>query len=324
MRSCRSLAQRDVVTGLPNTRAFERAIDRRLASRAPFALLVGDFDAMSFPEDHDEGMRLLADALRGVLGPDTDLARVGADELAVLTACDGLEQAAQLAVRLERTLCETGALVTFGWSAFPREGRRASPCTAPPTSGSTRGGCCASRACTSRTPSAPEESAPDSHGVSSGARRGSKGCDLVGDDLLRRVAFCDRRCAARLRRPARPPARPARRRRGRRGAVGPLAWNAILRDVDAPGFFVDAPGSPCFRRVGRTPARASSPSRSAAVVLGLGPLAAGPGRRVAAAALCSAGSPPFSSTSISTRPASLHLSRRDRTDWRSAPGLSCG
>ena len=60
-----------------------------------------------------------------MLGPDTDLARVGADELAVLTACDGLEQAAQLAVRLERTLCETGALVTFGWSAFPREGENA-------------------------------------------------------------------------------------------------------------------------------------------------------------------------------------------------------
>ena len=120
------LAQRDVVTGLPNTRAFERAIDRRLASRAPFALLIGDFDAISFPEDRDQGLRLLADTLRGVLGPDTDLARVGADELAVLTACDGLEQAAQLAVRLERTLCETGALVTFGWSSVPPRGRERS------------------------------------------------------------------------------------------------------------------------------------------------------------------------------------------------------
>jgi hypothetical protein len=25
------------------------------------------------------------------------------------------------------------------------------------------------------------------------------------------------------------------------GAIGPLAWNAILHDVDASGFFVDAP-----------------------------------------------------------------------------------
>ena len=36
-----------------------------------------------------------------------------------------VEQAAQLAVRLERNLCETGSLVTFGWSAYPREGENA-------------------------------------------------------------------------------------------------------------------------------------------------------------------------------------------------------
>ena len=119
------LAQRDLVTGLPNTRAFERAIDRRLASPSPFALLVGDFDAIGLADDRDQALRLLADTLAGVLGPDTDVARVGAEELAVLTACDDLDHAAQLAARLERTLCETGALVTFGWSAFPRDGENA-------------------------------------------------------------------------------------------------------------------------------------------------------------------------------------------------------
>lgn len=119
------LARRDLVTGLPNTRAFELAIDRRLASRSPFALLVGDLDAVSLDEDRDQTLRRLADALAGVLGPETDLARVGAEELAVLTPCDTVEQAGQLAVRLERTLCESGALVTFGWSAYPREGENA-------------------------------------------------------------------------------------------------------------------------------------------------------------------------------------------------------
>ena len=119
------LAQRDLVTGLPNTRAFELAIDRRLDARTPFALLVGDLDSVNLDADRDHALRLLADVLAGVLGPDTDLARVGAEELAVLTPCETVEQAAQLAVRLERTLCETGALVTFGWSAFPREGENA-------------------------------------------------------------------------------------------------------------------------------------------------------------------------------------------------------
>ncbi len=119
------LAQRDLVTGLPNTRAFELAIDRRLGSGDPFALLVGDLDALGLDEDRDHSLRRIADVVSGTLGPGTDLARVGAEELAVLTPCETVEQAAQLAARLERTLCESGALVTFGWSAFPREGQNA-------------------------------------------------------------------------------------------------------------------------------------------------------------------------------------------------------
>ena len=119
------LAQRDVLTGLPNTRAFELAIDRRLSAGAPFALLVGDLDAVGLDEDRDQALRRLAGTLAGALGPDSDLARVGGDELAVLTPCDTVEQAGQLAVRLERILCESGALVTFGWSAYPREGENA-------------------------------------------------------------------------------------------------------------------------------------------------------------------------------------------------------
>ena len=43
----------------------------------------------------------------------------------MLASCDSVEQAAQLAASLERNLCETGSLVTFGWSAYPREGANA-------------------------------------------------------------------------------------------------------------------------------------------------------------------------------------------------------
>jgi diguanylate cyclase (GGDEF)-like protein len=119
------LAQRDLVTGLPNTRAFERAIDRRLADGEPFALLVGDLDSLRSDEDRDAALRRASDALSGALGADSDVARVGSEEFAVLTACDSVEQAGQLAVWLERNLCESGSLVTFGWSAFPREGENA-------------------------------------------------------------------------------------------------------------------------------------------------------------------------------------------------------
>jgi hypothetical protein len=41
-------------------------------------------------------------------------------------------------------------------------------------------------------------------------------------------------------------------------AVGPLAWNAILRATHASKFFTDAPCG-CSRPAGKTPARACSP-----------------------------------------------------------------
>jgi hypothetical protein len=41
-------------------------------------------------------------------------------------------------------------------------------------------------------------------------------------------------------------------------AVGPLAWNAILRATHASQFFTDAPCA-CCRPAGKTPARACSP-----------------------------------------------------------------
>jgi hypothetical protein len=67
-------------------------------------------------------------------------------------------------------------------------------------------------------------------------------------------------------------------------AVGPAAWNAILNTVHAPEFFTDAPivvfpiswqdtGSGVFTLA------------LAALVLGLGPLGAAPGRQVAVTAL---------------------------------------
>jgi diguanylate cyclase (GGDEF)-like protein len=88
----RVLAERDVLTGLPNTRAFESAITRRLASGRPFALLVADMDALKdFNRDEgftagNDALRRLADRLATSLGPDDDIARVGSDEFAILAA----------------------------------------------------------------------------------------------------------------------------------------------------------------------------------------------------------------------------------------------
>ena len=66
--------------------------------------------------------------------------------------------------------------------------------------------------------------------------------------------------------------------------AAPAAWNAILRAADARGFFVDAP-------LGVLPARWQDTGSGvftvalAALVLGIGPLAGVPGRRLAVSAL---------------------------------------
>jgi hypothetical protein len=67
-------------------------------------------------------------------------------------------------------------------------------------------------------------------------------------------------------------------------AAGPLAWNAILNRLGAAEFFVDAPIR-VFPISWQDTGSGVFAVAVAAVVLGLGPLARAPGRRVALAAL---------------------------------------
>jgi diguanylate cyclase (GGDEF)-like protein len=123
------LADRDTLTGLPNTRAFERAIGHRLEAGQAFTLLIGDLDALSRINDEqgvregDEMLRRLGELLGRGLGGDDEIARVGSDEFALVTASP--EDPAKLAGRLERRLGEEGCPITFGWACFPREGENA-------------------------------------------------------------------------------------------------------------------------------------------------------------------------------------------------------
>jgi diguanylate cyclase (GGDEF)-like protein len=127
----RVLAERDLLTGLPNTRAFESAISTRLASGRAFALLVADMDALKdFNRDEgftagNDALRRLADRLATSLGPDDDVARVGSDEFAILAWTQTPDGAAQLAARLERMLADDRTKATIGWAAFPQEGDNA-------------------------------------------------------------------------------------------------------------------------------------------------------------------------------------------------------
>jgi diguanylate cyclase (GGDEF)-like protein len=127
----RVLADRDVLTGLPNTRAFETAITRRLSAGRMFALLVADMDLLKdFNRDEgftagNDALRRLADRLATSLGPDDDIARIGNSEFAILATVQSPDGAAQLAARLERILADDRTKATLGWAAFPREGDNA-------------------------------------------------------------------------------------------------------------------------------------------------------------------------------------------------------
>lgn len=127
----RILAERDFLTGLPNTRAFELAIARRLEAGIPFALLLGDMDGLKSVNDqlgHAEGNEVLVrlgNLLGSALRNDDEVARVGGDEFAVLYELNPGEEASRLAARLEGMIKTAGSGITFGWSVYPRDGTEA-------------------------------------------------------------------------------------------------------------------------------------------------------------------------------------------------------
>ena len=131
MSDLRVLAERDTLTGLPNTRAFEAAITRRLASGIPFGLLLADMDLLGeFNRDEgfaagNEALRKLAENLAGAVSPGDDVARVGSDEFAVLVAVNASTEATRRAGELERVLGTGRAKATVGSAVYPHDGDNA-------------------------------------------------------------------------------------------------------------------------------------------------------------------------------------------------------
>jgi len=131
LNELRILAERDVLTGLPNTRAFEAAITRWLEAGRPFALLLAEMDALKElnqeggPSAGNEALRQVADRLANSLPGEDQVARVGSDEFAVLASASTLDDASQLSARLEWILSSQGTKATFGWAVHPREGDNA-------------------------------------------------------------------------------------------------------------------------------------------------------------------------------------------------------
>jgi diguanylate cyclase (GGDEF)-like protein len=124
----REHAERDFLTDLLNTRAFDTALGERLAGKEAFALVLADVDDLKLVNDsegHAAGndyLRRFAAVLREQTAPEDAVARVGGDEFAVLAAIESRADAAAMCLRLQAALSHRGIAASFGYAVSPREG----------------------------------------------------------------------------------------------------------------------------------------------------------------------------------------------------------
>jgi diguanylate cyclase (GGDEF)-like protein len=106
------LAATDPLTGLGNRRAFDAAVVEATGATGTTAVVLVDLDELKAINDTlgheggDEALRLTADALRAAVRPGDEVVRMGGDEFAVLLPDTDLDQAGEVARRIERAIAD--------------------------------------------------------------------------------------------------------------------------------------------------------------------------------------------------------------------------
>ena len=116
------LSRRDLITASLSSEGLETATNQRLAAGKPFALLVGESVGR---RRNDDELRNTARQLAAELGPDDQLARIGARRFAILSSVGTPGAAREASESLERALHAAGSSISFGWAVYPSEGREA-------------------------------------------------------------------------------------------------------------------------------------------------------------------------------------------------------
>jgi diguanylate cyclase (GGDEF)-like protein len=120
--------ERDFLTGLLNTRAFDAALSARAGLGNPFGLILADMDSLREVNDREghavgnDLLRRAADILGRKLEYGDQIARVGGDEFAIITSAPGTDAVRALCSRLTAALHEQGLSMSFGWAVCPRDG----------------------------------------------------------------------------------------------------------------------------------------------------------------------------------------------------------
>jgi diguanylate cyclase (GGDEF)-like protein len=131
----RRMAHEDPLTGLPNRRAFDLALDDCVAAGRPFSVLLVDVDRFKAINDTfghtvgDEVLRAIATSARCSVRASDTLARIGGDELALVAPGAGVDGAARLASALHGAVVSVcpvdGAApvtLTISCASYPEDG----------------------------------------------------------------------------------------------------------------------------------------------------------------------------------------------------------
>jgi diguanylate cyclase (GGDEF)-like protein len=134
-RTQRRMAHEDPLTGLPNRRAFDLALDDAVATGRPFSVVLVDVDHFKTINDTfghttgDEVLCAIAERTRAAVRATDTLARIGGDELALVAPGASADGAARLAAALHDAL--TGLVpapgaapvtLTTARASFPDDG----------------------------------------------------------------------------------------------------------------------------------------------------------------------------------------------------------
>lgn len=114
-------AETDVLTKLPNRRAFlasaERLAERRRRSNEPFAVAAFDLDHFKLVNDAfghamgDRTLQVFAEVARDSLRPGDLISRIGGEEFAAVFPGADLQLAAVMAERIRRAFAEAGLVI---------------------------------------------------------------------------------------------------------------------------------------------------------------------------------------------------------------------